>query len=229
MYYDIFFLSYNEPNAPQNFELLRHYWPTAKHVSGIKGIDNAHKVCADMSRTPYFFVVDAESEMIDYKVFTYQRPNRFGPPATYIWHAKNPVNDMEYGWGGIKLFFAEAVQAYDQIDWLDFSSSLDCYFIPIPYAPSWTRFNVSAASAWKAAFRESSKLAWNVRNDSSKGEIQTRLNTWCTKGSDRLYGDMTIKGANAGKDFAHSVSTVTELRKINDFDWLDDRYTAAVV
>lgn len=229
MYYDIFFLSYNEPNAKQNYEGLRHYWPTAQHVYGIKGIDNAHKMCASMARTPYFFVVDAESEMTDYHVFTYQRPNKFGPPATYIWHAKNPVNDLEYGWGGIKLFFAEAVLAYDQSHWLDFSSSLDCYYIPIPYAPSITRFNVSAASAWKAAFRECSKLAWSLKHSPENGIIKYRLDTWCSVGENKLYGEMTIKGANAGKEFANSVNNITDLRKINDFDWLDDRYTSAVV
>lgn len=228
MYYDIFFLSYNEPNAKQNLDKLRKVWPTTHHVFGIKGIDNAHKQCADMSRTPYFFVVDAETEMIDYKLFTYQRPNRFGPPATYIWQAKNPVNDLEYGWGGVKLFFAEAVQAYDQIDWLDFSSSLDSYFIPIPYTPSITHFNVSPASAWKAAFRESSKLAWSLKTAPDNGIMQHRLNTWCSVGADRLYGDMTMQGAIAGKEFANKVFTVQELRKINDFLWLDDRYTSVI-
>ena len=40
---DVFFLSYNEEFADENFELVQLVAPHAKRVHGIKGIFNAHK------------------------------------------------------------------------------------------------------------------------------------------------------------------------------------------
>ena len=58
---DIFFLSYDEPFADENFELLKFKVPYAKRVHGIKGIFNAHKECAKRSMTTHFYVVDADA------------------------------------------------------------------------------------------------------------------------------------------------------------------------
>jgi hypothetical protein len=51
MAYDIFFLSYQENNADQNWERLKAIAPTAKRVSGIEGIRLAHTECAKRSFT----------------------------------------------------------------------------------------------------------------------------------------------------------------------------------
>ena len=57
---DVFFLSYDEPFADENFELLKMFAPHAKRVHGIKGIFDAHKECARQSKTGHFYVCDAD-------------------------------------------------------------------------------------------------------------------------------------------------------------------------
>ena len=44
--FDVFFISYNEQYADENFEALLDKAPLAKRVDGIKGIFNAHKHAA---------------------------------------------------------------------------------------------------------------------------------------------------------------------------------------
>ena len=40
--YDIVFISYQEPNADENYDKLKERFPLAKRVHGVKGIHQAH-------------------------------------------------------------------------------------------------------------------------------------------------------------------------------------------
>ena len=51
---DIIYLSYDEPNAEENYADLLAKVPWAKRVHGIKGSDAAHKACATLSETDRF-------------------------------------------------------------------------------------------------------------------------------------------------------------------------------
>ena len=59
--YDIVFLSYHEPNAEEHWELVKSRFPRARHISGIKGIPNAHRTAAGQCKTRYFWVIDADN------------------------------------------------------------------------------------------------------------------------------------------------------------------------
>ena len=52
--YDIFFLSYNEPNSWSNWQILSNRFPQAKRIYGEKNIYLSHKACAEQSTTDYF-------------------------------------------------------------------------------------------------------------------------------------------------------------------------------
>lgn len=61
------FLSFDEPNADENFELLRANHPNpelVKRVHGVKGFDAAHKACAEFAVIDRFFTIDAVVESI---------------------------------------------------------------------------------------------------------------------------------------------------------------------
>ena len=45
---DIIFISYDEPNADQNFEHLLDLAPHAQRIHGIKGIAQAHIAAAEL-------------------------------------------------------------------------------------------------------------------------------------------------------------------------------------
>ena len=51
---DIIYLSYDEPNAEQNYADLCKKVPWAKRVHGVEGSDAAHKACARLSETDRF-------------------------------------------------------------------------------------------------------------------------------------------------------------------------------
>src|SRR6478609_8931549 len=62
---DVFFLSYDEPNADENFTHLLSVFPHAQRIHGVKGFDAVHKQAANKSKTEYFITVDADTYVFD--------------------------------------------------------------------------------------------------------------------------------------------------------------------
>ena len=60
---DIIYLSYDEPNAEQNYADLCKKVPWAKRVHGVEGSDAAHKACARLSETDRFITVDGDNRI----------------------------------------------------------------------------------------------------------------------------------------------------------------------
>ena len=60
---DIIFLSYDEPNAEENWADLKRKVPWAKRVHGVEGSDSAHKACARLSDTDRFVTVDGDNRI----------------------------------------------------------------------------------------------------------------------------------------------------------------------
>ena len=215
--YDIFFLSFSENNIQKNLTDLANRFPFVKHVHGVKGIDQAHKRCAKQTQTKFFYVVDAETEVLDTFSFGFVAPEI----GTYVWRSLNPVNDLSYGWGGIKLLHKDPVLAFNQQNWVDFSTSLGCGFHPIDQIASVSHFNTSPFATWKAAFREAAKLSSRIIGNTDEKETIQRLEQWCTVGFGKPFGVYSIDGAKRGREFGKTSS----LHLINDYDWLADQFS----
>ena len=101
--YDIIFISYNEVEADKNWKHLseRYFW--AQRVHGIKGIHQAHIHAAKQANTDMLWIVDADALLMDDFDFSYE-PDKDNLNTVHVWRAKNPVNDLVYGNGGVKLF-----------------------------------------------------------------------------------------------------------------------------
>ena len=63
--FDIVFISYDEPNADENYSDLLEKCPWAKRSHGVWGSDAAHKAAAAMSETDRFITVDADNIIND--------------------------------------------------------------------------------------------------------------------------------------------------------------------
>jgi hypothetical protein len=100
--YDIIFISYNEPNADENFAKLKSRFPYAQRINGVKGIHQAHIAAAKKSFTKMFWVVDGDAEIVDAFNFDYV-VSKYDLECVHVWRSKNPVNGLEYGYGGVKL------------------------------------------------------------------------------------------------------------------------------
>jgi hypothetical protein len=88
-----------------------------------------------------------------------------------------------------------------------------------------TAFDTDAFSTWKSAFRECVKLSSKIIQGQEDDETNKRLDTWCTTGSEKEFGRFCILGARSGRDYGNNYrSEPSSLAKINDFDWLQERF-----
>lgn len=229
--YDVVFISYNEPSAETNFSnLLKHIDGNKVHwVQGVKGIHQAHIEAAKRVSTDMFYVVDADADITDDFKFDYQIPHYdFNAKNTvYVWQSHNPVNNLVYGYGGVKLLPTQLTIDMD-LSKADMTTSISKLFRPMPAVSNVTRFNTDAFSTWRSAFRECCKLSSRVIERQDDEETQRRLEAWNTLNESVPYGAYAYMGAIAGKYFGlFWKNAPSELAKINDFDWLKEQFDLA--
>jgi hypothetical protein len=222
---DIVFLSYDESFADQHYADLLVRYPRAKRVHGVKGIYEAHKAASKIAKTDYFFVVDADAKIVPEFDFDYY-PSAYDAQSTHVWHSRNPINDLEYGYGGVKLFSTKMLREYNGSP-IDFTTTVSSSFKVVPIVSNITCFNTDPFSAWRSAFRECAKLASKLIPNQDNTESEERLRIWCSVGAERDFGDFAIMGANEGMDFGKTYQNQPEmLRLINDFEWLEGRFSS---
>ena len=51
---DVFMLTFGEPEADENFEILKLKAPHAKRIDGVEGLLNAHQACAENHKQSIF-------------------------------------------------------------------------------------------------------------------------------------------------------------------------------
>jgi hypothetical protein len=232
---DVIQISYHEPEADENFEILQYHAPHAKRVQGVKGIFAAHKAAAEIAETNHFYVIDADAIIEEDFGFKFKPdPDKleYGHvPQTdcvYTWRSRNPINDLVYGYGGAKLFPRQALLKAKKWN-IDMTTTIGASFVPKFQISNITAFNTSPFDAWKSAFRECTKLSSSIIPNGDNIDNQYRLNIWCTRGADRPYGKYAIMGANQGKDFGNYYCNQNKiLKRINDFEWLHETFEKAI-
>jgi len=219
---DIIFISYDEPNAEENWQTLKERFPYAKRVHGIEGIPNAHKAAAKLATTTPFYTVDGDTVVLDSFDFSF-KPDKWERDFVHLWYAENPLTGLSYGWGGIKLWpkrFLLDAHAYD----LDFTTSVvDTGMLKIHEdVASISMFNASPFEAWKAAFRECVKLSLHDTDENKE-----RLDSWVNATRCVSYSDYAILGARAGEAYGRGNKNDQEaLNHINDFEWLREHFNS---
>lgn len=219
--FDVIFLSYDEPLAEEHWKRLKKRFPYAQRVHKIKGILRAHKKCAELARTDYFFVVDGDAYILD-SFDIYDVPSEISDDCFYMWQSRNAVNDLVYGNGGVKLF---PKKIFDGVE--EYGVDL---FVNLPHKQirnvvSLSRFNASPFYSWRAGFRECVQLA-SKHSEVMKDHVKIYLlNVWCNIGSNRKFGRWCIRGARAGRRYGtENIGNKKAVEKMNDFDWLRDRF-----
>lgn len=222
--YDVVFISYEESNAEENWQLLKATVPTAKRLHGIKGIHLAHIAAANMVSSEMFYCVDGDAVIVDGFKFDYMVPQH-QLDHVHVFRARNPINDLVYGYGAVKLLPTQEVRRLVHKDFKpDMTSSINRNYKIIHQLSNVTAFNTDAYNTWRSAFRECSKLASGVIDGQVNTETQQRLETWCIKGQDREYGHWALLGAQAGRKFGFENKGTDQLMKINDWQWLRSQY-----
>ena len=217
--YDAVFISYNEPDADERYKRLLERYPNTKRVHGVKGIHQAHIEAAKKCYTKMFWVIDGDADLLpefnlDHKVSEYDLD------CVHVWRSRNPINDLVYGYGGVKLLPRRLTMNVD-VSSTDMTTSISDRFKAMPFVSNVTSFNTDEFSTWKSAFRECAKLSSKVIDRQEEGETNERLKVWTTRAHGR-FCEYAIRGARAGMEFG--LSSGSDLRLINDFDWLQERF-----
>ena len=219
--YDIIFISYNEPHADNNWNNLKTRFPYAKRVNGIKGIHQAHIEAAKIANTNMFWVVDADAIIVDNFDFSYV-PSIDEQTYVHVYTSINPINDLQYGYGGVKLLPKELTINMN-VNNTDMTTSISKNFKLMDEISNITAFNTGPFETWKSAFRECAKLASKIIVRQNEEETNERLETWTTVGHDREFGEYAIRGARAGMEFG--LSSGNDIQLINDFEWLKEKFS----
>ena len=217
--YDAVFISYNEPDADERYKRLLERYPNTKRVHGVKGRHQAHIEAAKKCYTKMFWVIDGDADLLpefnlDHKVSEYDLD------CVHVWRSRNPINDLVYGYGGVKLLPRRLTMNVD-VSSTDMTTSISDRFKAMPFVSNVTSFNTDEFSTWKSAFRECAKLSSKVIDRQEEGETNERLKVWTTRAHGR-FCEFAIRGARAGMEFG--LSSGSDLRLINDFDWLQERF-----
>lgn len=221
---DVIFLSYDEPNAEENFRRLQSLAPRAKRVHGVKGIFNAYLAAARMSSTLYFYVVEADSWVVD--GFKFGMPRTKVVSDVYHWKALNAVNGLDWYNGSLKLLKRSTVLMMDREDEnaVDFFITMKGKIALVQNVATENRFNSSPFAAWRAGFRECAKITSGIIEAVEAPEI---LKVWQTVGADKPHGQWCMLGARQGAAFGKTHKKSDEIAKINDIAWLKARFEVA--
>ncbi len=231
---DIVFLSYDEPNADIHYADLCNKVPWAKRVHGVKGSDEAHKEAARQSETEWLITVDADN-IVDSKFFNVEFDHTDSKIQVYSWLAKNKINGLLYGNGGLKIWRKDFIlnmkthEASDsdraQVDfcWEDgYQQFKECY--------SETVITGSPFQAWRAGFREGVKMTLLDGVKLPPDEIKERvwwhnlhrLRMWSTVGAHETNGLYAVHGARLGQWMTNC--TDWNYVDVRDFELLKNIY-----
>jgi hypothetical protein len=226
--FDKVFISYNEPNADENYERVLARFPDVKRIHGVKGIHQAHIAAASLCETDMFWIIDGDAQLTDEFSFNYI-PEHHNKQAVHVWRSMNPVNGLVYGYGGVKLFPTEKTLVMD-VSKPDMTTSISDKFVAMNKISNVTAFNTDPFNTWKSAFRECCKLSSKVIDRQKSEETNNRLRIWCTYiEGNPAFGEYALIGAKAGASYgARNKNKPDELRLINDFDWLQEKFDANI-
>jgi len=215
---DIVFLSYDEPSAGKYWQLLKNKYPRAKRIQGVKGRTQAYHAAAAMSETDYFFAVFPTIELDEGFDFTFQ-PDRLREACHYIFHAKNPVNGLEYGHRAVILYNKRLCLSTIHPS-LDFTLSQPHTVVPQLCGTS--HFNQTPEISWRVAFREVLKLC------EMKPTVESthRLKKWCELGEGE-YATLVQRGALDAVEYYKEVNGDKDALQLSyELDWLKERFNS---
>jgi len=212
---DIVFIENGEPNALDNLRALSLATAGLDNrvvrSSGVNGRVAAYHAAAEMSTTPWFFAVFAKLRVNPDFDWSWQ-PDRMQEPKHYIFHARNPVNGLEYGHQAMIAYNKRLVLANAGTG-LDFT--LDSAHEVVPILSGTAEYAHTPWMAWRTAFRECVKLC-----SQTDVESKYRLDKWLNRGASE-HGEWSIHGAEDAVEYHKEVNgDMEQLRKSYDWAWL---------
>jgi len=237
---DFVYISYYEPNKEENWADLKSKVPWAKRVDGVKGFDNAHKAAAEVAETDFFISVDGDNIIDENFLLQTLDWTKTNPKAVHRWRARNNVNDLVYGNGGLVGWPRETcLQMKTHENAKQKEAEIDfCWTVPhenLHNCYSTTVINAIPQQAWIAGYREGVKMSLDQGKHIPPqnfmrvihGSNLRILTTWMTVGADVEYGKYAMLGARMGC-YSTSVDS-NEWIQISNLDKMADLFANALV
>jgi hypothetical protein len=236
---DCIYLTYDEPQREEFWVKIRNMIPWAKRVDGVKGSDAAHKAAGEASSTERFILIDGDN-LPDEKFFnlTLEFPDESWESAVFRWRARNHINGLMYGNGGLSSWtrtFVREMRTHEATDGT-VENDVEFCFYPNYYAMhdcySTTYPNATAFQAWRAGFREGVKMCLNKGARPTLQEFKQRvhqrnldhLTIWHNVGRDVDNGIWAIAGSRMGT-YMTMVTPQWDYRTVQDFAELENLWT----
>ncbi len=210
---DVVYLSFDEPQKEEFWVKLKNMVPWATRVDGVEGSDAAHKAAADASQTDRFILIDGDNlPDIEFFNLTLDLKDADYEKAVFRWRARNHINGLMYGNGGISCWTKEFIynmkthEASEGNDATDVEFCFDPLYWAMHDCYSTTYPNGSQFHAWRAGFREGVKMCLDRGKKPSlidfKNSVHKRnmdhLTIWHNTGADVEHGHYAILGARMG-------------------------------
>jgi len=232
---DCIYLTYDEPQKEEFWVRIHNMIPWARRVDGVRGSDAAHKAAGEASTTERFILIDGDN--IPNESFfnlTLQLPDGEWENAVYRWRARNHINGLMYGNGGLSSWTRQHVKNMRTHEASTGATETEVEFCFHPlYWPmhdcySTTYPNGSAFHAWRAGFREGVKMCLNRGARPSTAEFRDRvqkrnldhLTIWHNIGRDVEHGIWAMAGARQGT-YMTMITPEWDHRAVQDFGQLE--------
>ena len=235
---DCIYLTYDEPNAEENWVKIKNMVPWARRVDGVKGSDAAHKAAAEASDTDRFILIDGDN-IPDPAFFNLTLGlDDSNNDCVFRWRARNHINGLMYGNGGLSCWtkeFVENMRTHENSDgtaandvefcfYPNYIAMYDCYSTTYP--------NGSPFQAWRAGFREGVKMCLNKGVRPTIAEFQDRvhhrnldhLTIWHNVGRDVDNGIWSMIGSRMGT-YMTMITPTWDYRQVQSFDALEELWT----
>lgn len=231
--FDLVYISYDEPNADENYQDLLDKCPWALRSHGVWGSDAAHKAAAALVGTERFITVDADN-IVHEDFFNIELDlDTIGENDVISWAGKNMVNGLVYGNGGIKCWPVHVVNAMrtheaapenDKHAQVDFCWNINYVQMNNVYCN--VHNNGSPYQAYRAGFREGCKMSLENGDVVDKYALKKvhrknyqRMLVWMSVGEDAPNGLWAIYGARLGCYMTNLERDKWDWRDVRDFDW----------
>lgn len=232
---DCIYLSYDEPKKEEFWVRIKNIVPWAVRVDGVKGSDAAHKAAAAASTTERFILIDGDNMPFpEFFNQTLEFKDDDWESAVYRWRAKNNINGLMYGNGGLSSWtktFVNNMRTHENTDG-SAENDVEFCFYPNYWAMhdcfSTTYPNQSEFHAWRAGFREGVKMCLNrgARPDITEFRSQVHqrnldhLTIWHNIGRDEEYGIWAIAGSRMGTYM--TMLTEWDYKQVQNFNVLEE-------
>ena len=223
---DVVYLSYDEPQKEEFWVQIKNMVPWATRVDGVEGSDAAHKAAADASNTDRFILIDGDNlPSADFFNLTLELKDQDYEQAVFRWRARNHVNGLMYGNGGLSSWtrdFVYNMKTHEHSDGSD-DTAVEFCFDPLYWAMhdcySTTYPSQTPQQAWRAGFREGVKMCLDRGTKPSLSDFKQKahdrnldnLSIWHNVGRDVDNGIWAMAGARQG----------TAMTMLSDWDHTD--------